>query len=173
MRMPIPDEIIGLLEAHLEPRETVQAIKGLEKLVADIEKRHRERELRFVEDLKAWLSTELATKSEVLGLKMELLGEISALEGRLKEGMAGLKDQFRTETTGLREQFKEEIAGLKERIARLEGRLEATATKEDLAKEVARMDRKFTVMWLITLFAVVFLNQSALEFIARLLGLIK
>lgn len=50
------------------------------------------------------------------------------------------------------------------------------ATKEDIAKigeRFERMDKKFTLLFAVTIFAVVFLNQSALEFLARLLGLLK
>lgn len=46
---------------------------------------------------------------------------------------------------------------------------EELATKEDLAK----LDKKFTVYFLVTIFTIVFLNQDALEFLARLLGLIR
>jgi hypothetical protein len=50
------------------------------------------------------------------------------------------------------------------------------ATKADIAKmefALAKMDKKFTVLWLITIFTVIFLNQNALEFLVRLMGLIK
>ncbi|MFN3947695.1 MAG: hypothetical protein ACK4LA_06380 [Aquificaceae bacterium] len=42
-----------------------------------------------------------------------------------------------------------------------------------IEKEILRLDRKFTIMFLILLFAIIFLNGDDLEFIARLLGLIK
>lgn len=35
------------------------------------------------------------------------------------------------------------------------------------------LDRKFTIMFLILLFTTIFLNQNALEFIAKVLGLVK
>ena len=54
------------------------------------------------------------------------------------------------------------------------------STKEDLAKmdgslrqDLAKMDKKFTVLWLITIFTVIFVNQNTLEFLARILGLVK
>jgi hypothetical protein len=36
-----------------------------------------------------------------------------------------------------------------------------------------RMDKKFTVLFMVTIFTVIFLNQNALEFLARIIGLIK
>jgi len=35
------------------------------------------------------------------------------------------------------------------------------------------MDRKFTVMWMVTLFVIIFFNQDALRFIAGLIGLAR
>ena len=54
--------------------------------------------------------------------------------------------------------------GLKTDIARLEGEIKIANTQ---------LDRKFTIMFLVLLFTVVFVNQNALEFIGKLLGLIK
>lgn len=50
------------------------------------------------------------------------------------------------------------------------------ATKADLAKVEARferLDKKFSLLFAATIFTVIFLNQNALEFLARILGLIK
>jgi len=49
-------------------------------------------------------------------------------------------------------------------IARLEGKIE---------NEILRLDRKFTIMFVILFFTILFLNQNALEFMAKVLGLIK
>nr|BAL53548.1 hypothetical protein HGMM_F07C12C33 [uncultured Gammaproteobacteria bacterium]BAL54428.1 hypothetical protein HGMM_F15F08C04 [uncultured Gammaproteobacteria bacterium]BAL55757.1 hypothetical protein HGMM_F31D07C31 [uncultured Gammaproteobacteria bacterium] len=38
---------------------------------------------------------------------------------------------------------------------------------------LARMDRKFTLYFALILFAIVFLNQDALAFLARLLGRVR
>ncbi len=45
--------------------------------------------------------------------------------------------------------------------------------KSELARVEYKLDRKFTMMFLTLLFAIIFLNQNALKFIAELLGLIK
>ena len=50
------------------------------------------------------------------------------------------------------------------------------ATKEDLLavrQDLVRLDKKFSMYFLTTIFTVIFLNQNALEFLARILGLIK
>lgn len=57
--------------------------------------------------------------------------------------------------------LREEFFG---EIKRLEGKMEG---------EILRLDRKFTVMFIILFFTIIFLNQNALEFLARIFGLIK
>lgn len=67
----------------------------------------------------------------------------------------------------LKDELTKELAtkaDLKAEIARLEGKIET---------EILRLDRKFTIMFIILFFTVIFLNQNALEFMARVLGLIK
>lgn len=51
------------------------------------------------------------------------------------------------------------------------GKIEAEVLR--LENKMASLDRKFTIMFMVLLFAIVFLNQNALEFIARVFGLIK
>ncbi|MFN3870714.1 MAG: hypothetical protein ACK4MW_04435 [Aquificaceae bacterium] len=65
-------------------------------------------------------------------------------------------------------EFYGEIGLLRQEIQTLKVELEAK-----IEKEILRLDRKFTIMFLILLFAIIFLNGDDLEFIARLLGLIK
>jgi len=43
----------------------------------------------------------------------------------------------------------------------------------ELEAMALKLDKKFTIMSLILLFAIVFLNREALEFLAKLLGLIR
>jgi len=53
---------------------------------------------------------------------------------------------------------------LKTDIARLEGEIKIAH---------AQLDRKFMIMFLVLLFTVIFVNQNALEFIAKIIGLAK
>jgi hypothetical protein len=50
----------------------------------------------------------------------------------------------------------------------MEARLEAK-----IEREILKLDRKFTIMFIILLFAVILVNQNALEFLLKVLGLIK
>jgi hypothetical protein len=59
---------------------------------------------------------------------------------------------------------KEDLRAVREDLAKLEGSL-----REDLVK----LDKKFSMYFLTIIFTVIFLNKNALEFLARILGLIK
>lgn len=63
----------------------------------------------------------------------------------------------------LKDELTKELA-TKADIVKLEGMIKNVELK---------LDRKFTIMFLILLFATIFVNQNALKFIAELLGLIK
>jgi len=54
---------------------------------------------------------------------------------------------------------------------------EIKALKTELEAKIEngllKLDRKFTIMFVILFFTIIFLNQNALEFMAKILGLIK
>jgi hypothetical protein len=63
-------------------------------------------------------------------------------------------------------------------FARLEGviqtgRQEIQTVRQEIQTVKVELDRKFTIMFLILIFINIFLNQNSLEFIAKLLGLVK
>lgn len=77
--------------------------------------------------------------------------------------------------------LREEFALVKAKVEGMARYLEkAVASKEDLANirtefkgDLANLRMEFRLLWLGTIFVIVFLNQNALEFIARLFGLMK
>lgn len=64
--------------------------------------------------------------------------------------------------------IKQEIEALRQEMRTLKTELEAK-----IENEILKLDRKFTILFLILLFAIIFLNKEALEVIAKLFGLIK
>jgi hypothetical protein len=64
--------------------------------------------------------------------------------------------------------LKTEIQALRAEMQAMEARLEAK-----IEKEILKLDRKFTILFIILLFAVILVNQNALEFLLKVLGLIK
>ena len=85
--------------------------------------------------------------------KAELLGKIDALYEKTEKDKA--------EILGIMQKDKAEILGIVEK------------NKLEVEKEILRIDRKFTIMFVILFFTILFLNQNALEFIFRIMGLIR
>jgi hypothetical protein len=121
-------------------------------------------------------------KAELLGImkqdKIELLGKIDALYEKTEKDKAELLGKIdalyeKTEKDKVEllgkidalyektEKDKAEILGIVER------------NKLEVEKEILRIDRKFTVMFVVILFTIIFLNQNALEFIFKLLGVLR
>jgi len=77
----------------------------------------------------------------------------------------------------LKDELSKELAS-KADIARLEGKIEVVrqemqTIRQEMQTIKTELDRKFTIMFIILFFTIIFLNQNALEFIFRVLGLIK
>jgi len=88
-----------------------------------------------------------------------------------------LKDELAKELATKADVIKLEGA-LRTDIVRVEGeintaRQEIQTVRHEIEATVVKLDRKFTIMFLVLLFTTIFLNQNSLEFIAKLLGLIK
>ncbi|MDZ7362445.1 MAG: hypothetical protein ONB46_17235 [candidate division KSB1 bacterium] len=70
----------------------------------------------------------------------------------------------------LKDELTKELA-TKADVVKLEGEIQTVRQEIQTAK--VELDRKFTIMFLILLLTTIFLNQNALEFIAKLSGIIK
>jgi len=103
-------------------------------------------------------AAKVASAIEVGFEAIEKKAEAVALQKKLE-----LKDEL-TKELATKADLQIVRADLKTDIARLEGKIET---------DIARLDRKFTIMFIILFFTIIFLNQNALEFLARILGLIK
>jgi len=52
-------------------------------------------------------------------------------------------------------------------------RAEIQAMEVKIEKELLRLDRKFTILFIILFFTLILVNQNALEFLLKVLGVIK
>ncbi len=101
----------------------------------------------------------------------------------LRVELLGRMESDKAELLGRIESDKAELLGrIESDKAELLGKIEALyeKTEKDKAELLGRMemmrvslDRKFTIMFVILLFTIIFLNQNSLEFILKILGLIK
>jgi hypothetical protein len=52
-------------------------------------------------------------------------------------------------------------------------RAEIQAMEAKIEREILRLDRKFTILFIILFFTLILVNQNALEFLLKVLGVIK
>jgi hypothetical protein len=106
-------------------------------------------------------------RDDALVIAKSIEASLTHVEQRSREMAVQRKIEAKEE---LRVELRNELA-TKEDLAKLEGLLREEIAKMDTRFE--RMDKKFTVLFMVTIFTVIFLNQNALEFLARILGLVK
>jgi len=106
-------------------------------------------------------------RDDAMAVAKSIEASLTHIEERSREIAAQRRLEAKEE---LRVELRNELA-TKEDLAKLEGLLREEIAKMDARFE--RMDKKFTVLFMVTIFTVIFLNQNALEFLARILGLVK
>ena len=103
---------------------------------------------------------------------MEKRAEELALQKKLE-----LRDELTKELAS-----KADLLALKAEMQAMEAKLEAKIEKvrSELEEEIFKLehklniiDRKFTILFIILFFTLILVNQNALEFLLKVLGLIK
>jgi hypothetical protein len=130
-------------------------------------------DLELLQLLEDKLGKEEARKvAQAIELGLEILekrAEELAIQKKLE-----LRDELTKELAS-----KADLQALRAEMQAMEERLEAkidkvrTELSAKIENEILRLDRKFTIMFIILLSAVIFVNQNALEFLLKVLGLIK
>jgi hypothetical protein len=153
MARAIDLELLQLLEDKLgkeAARKVAQAIEvGLEVL----EKRAEELAIQKKLELRDELTKELASKADLLALRAEM----QAMEERLSAKI----ELVRKELSGEIDKVKTELDGKIDKV------------RAELREEILRLDRKFTILFIILFFTLILFNQNALEFLLKISGLIK
>jgi hypothetical protein len=129
--------------------------------------------LQLLEDKLGKDEARKVAKAIELGLEvMEKRAEELAIQKKLE-----LKDELTKELASKSDiqVLKAEIQAVRAEMQAMEQRLEAKIEKVrlELKEEILKLDRKFTILFIILLFAVILVNQNALEFLLKVLGLIK
>jgi len=154
MPVTLPIEVYEVFEKGFGKEDAKKVVKFLEAVIGDevINKWHQTKE-----ELKNELLKEVATKAELENVRLEVLGRIDALYEKTEKDKAellGRIDKDKAELLGIMKQDKAELLG-------------------KIEIEITRLDRKFTIMFVILFFTIIFLNQNALEFLAKVLGLVR
>jgi hypothetical protein len=125
--------------------------------------------LNFCNLLEDKLGKEEARKvAQAIELGLEILekrAEELAIQKKLE-----LKDELTKELASKADiqVLKTEIQAVRAEMQAMEARLEAK-----IEREILKLDRKFTIMFIILFFTLILVNQNALEFLLKVLGLIK
>ncbi len=118
--------------------------------------------LELLQLLEDKLGKETARKvAQAIEIGLEILekrAEELAIQKKLE-----LKDELTKELAS-----KADIQVLKTEIQAVRAELSAK-----IENEILRLDRKFTIMFIILFFTLILVNQNALEFLLKVLGLIK
>jgi hypothetical protein len=126
-------------------------------------------DLELLQLLEDKLGKEEARKvAQAIELGLEILekrAEELALQKKLE-----LKDELTKELASKADiqVLKVEIQAIRAEVQAMEARLEAK-----IEREILRLDRKFTILFIILFFTLILVNQNALEFLLKVLGVIK
>ena len=108
---------------------------------------------------------EMEKKAESLAIqkKLELKDELTK-ELATKEDIARLEGMIKSETSRLEGMMKSEIS-------RLEGLIKSETLK--LENKLTQLEKKFTLMIFALFFVVIFLNQNTIEFILKIINVVR
>ena len=130
-------------------------------------------DLELLQLLEDKLGKEEARKvAQAIELGLEILekrAEELAIQKKLE-----LRDELTKELAS-----KADLQALRAEMQAMEERLEAkidkvrTELSAKIENEILRLDRKFTILFIILFFTLILVNQNALEFLLKVLGLIK
>jgi hypothetical protein len=145
MARAIDLELLQLLEDKLGKEEARKVAQAIELGFEILEKRAEELALQKKLELKDELTKELASKADIQVLKAEIQA--------VRAEMQAMEQRLEAKIEKVRLELKEEIFKLEHKLNII--------------------DRKFTIMFIILFFTLILVNQNALEFLLKVLGLIK
>ncbi len=146
-------ELLQLLEDKLGKETARKVAQAIELGLEVMEKRAEELAIQKKLELRDELTKELASKADIQVLKTEIQAvraEMQAMEERLEAKIELVRRELSGEIDKVRAEFSAKIEN-----------------------EILKLDRKFTIMFIILFFTLILVNQNALEFLLKVLGLIK
>jgi hypothetical protein len=182
MARAIDLELLQLLEDKLGKETARKVAQAIELGLEVMEKRAEELAIQKKLELRDELTKELASKADIQVLKTEiqtvraetqadlqaLRAEMQAMEQRLEAKIELVRKELGGEIDKVRAELSGEIDKVK---TELDGKIDKV--RAELREEILRLDRKFTILFIILFFTLILFNQNALEFLLKVLGLIK
>ncbi len=133
-----------------------------------LEKRVEELALQRKLELRDELVKELASKADLQTLRAEMQAMEQRLETKIelvKKELSGEINKVMTELDGKIDKVRIELDG---KIDKFKAELSAK-----IENEMLRFDRKFTIWFIVLFLTLILVNPNALEFLLKVLGLIK
>ena len=172
MPVTLPIEVYEVLEKVVGKENAKVVIKSIESTISEnTEYKWKVSKDELLDVMRKEFVTKDFFEERLNTLKAEISGEIDALYEKTEKDKAELlgkidalyekTEKDKAELLGIMQKDKAEIMGIVEK------------NKLEVEKEILRIDRKFTVMFVVILFTIIFLNQNALEFIFRILGVLR
>ncbi len=152
MAINIPIQVYERLEQKFGKEEAREIIHVLESVLEEINLRAND----TLERIREKADAEIAQKK--FEIKNELVNELAT-----KADIARLEGEINL--------LRQEMQTLRQEMKTL--RQEMQTLRQEMLTMKISLDRKYMIMYLILLFTIIFMNQNALVFIARLLGLVQ
>jgi len=168
-------ETLQFFEDRLGKEEGRKVAEVLERAYEEMEKKAESLAIQKKLELKDELTKELATKEDIARLEGMIKSETSRLEGMMKSEISRLEGLIKSETAKSEGMIKSETSRLegmmKSEISRLEGLIKSETLK--LENKLTQLEKKFTLMIFALFFVVIFLNQNTIEFILKIINLVR
>lgn len=168
-------ETLQFFEDRLGKEEGRKVAEVLERAYEEMEKKAESLAIQKKLELKDELTKELATKEDIARLEGMIKSETSRLEGMMKSEISRLEGMIKSEIFRLEGMIKSETAKsegmIKSEISRLEGLIKSETLK--LENKLTQLEKRFTLMIFALFFVVIFLNQNTIEFILKIIHLVR
>ena len=146
-------ETLQFFEDRLGKEEGRKVAEVLERAYEEMEKKAESLAIQKKLELKDELTKELATKEDIARLERMIKSETAKSEGMIKSETSRLEGMMKSE------------------ISRLEGLIKSETLK--LENKLTQLEKKFTLMIFALFFVVIFLNQNTIEFILKIINLVR
>jgi len=157
-------ETLQFFEDRLGKEEGRKVAEVLERAYEEMEKKAESLAIQKKLELKDELTKELATKEDIARLEGMIKSETAKSEGMIKSETSRLEGLIKSETAKSEGMIKSEIS-------RLEGLIKSETLK--LENKLTQLEKKFTLMIFALFFVVIFLNQNTIEFILKIIHLVR
>ena len=163
------EELKAEVFSHFATKDDLQQVRT--ELLAEMKKDKAE----LIGKIGAVYEKTERDKTELLGKmekdKAELVGMITNVHTELTGKFEALYEKTEKDKAELSGKIEALFAKTEKDKAELNEKIEKV--KSEMLLRFEKMDKKFSLYFALLLFAIIFLNQNALEFIAKVIGLIR